>query len=115
MCDYSLDMEASRPAGIGDKLVTTSFAATFTRGFAACDEPNVAVCVLPGTELAFEHDVRWWNALLLFQRKKPSGRLVRFRKINVNKPHAHHDAIEFPCGKVVLLTLLCEGQRATVL
>jgi hypothetical protein len=27
----------------------------------------------------------------------------------------HHDALEFPDGQVVLLTRLCEGQRATVL
>jgi hypothetical protein len=28
---------------------------------------------------------------------------------------AHHDALEFPDGRIVLLTLLCEGQAATVL
>ena len=28
---------------------------------------------------------------------------------------AHHDALEFPDGQVVLLTRVCEGQRATVL
>jgi hypothetical protein len=28
---------------------------------------------------------------------------------------AHHDALEFPDGRTVLLTLLCEGQAATVL
>ena len=27
----------------------------------------------------------------------------------------HHDALEFPDGQVILLTRLCEGQRATVL
>ena len=27
----------------------------------------------------------------------------------------HHDALEFPDGKTVLLTQLCKGQRATVL
>jgi hypothetical protein len=30
-------------------------------------------------------------------------------------PHRHHDAIEFPDGSNVLVTLLTEGQRATVL
>ena len=30
-------------------------------------------------------------------------------------PHRHHDAIEFPDGSHVLVTLLCEGQRVTVL
>jgi len=28
---------------------------------------------------------------------------------------AHHDALEFPDGRTVLLTHLCEGQEATVL
>jgi hypothetical protein len=28
---------------------------------------------------------------------------------------AHHDALEFPDGQVVLVTRLCVGQRATVL
>jgi hypothetical protein len=27
----------------------------------------------------------------------------------------HHDALEFPDGEIVLLTRLCEGQKATVL
>ena len=54
MCDYSLELVASRPAKVGDKLVSTSFPHTITRGFVSVDDPNVAVCVLPGTELAFE-------------------------------------------------------------
>ena len=28
---------------------------------------------------------------------------------------AHHDALEFPDGQILLLTLLGEGQQATVL
>ena len=54
MCDYSLELVASRPAKVGDKLVSTSFPHTVTRGFVSVDDPSVAVCVLPGTELAFE-------------------------------------------------------------
>jgi hypothetical protein len=38
-----------------------------------------------------------------------------FRDINQGIPRAHHDALEFPDGQIVLLTLLHEGQRATVL
>jgi hypothetical protein len=33
MCDYSLEHLASRPAAVGDKLVTTKFGQSFTRGF----------------------------------------------------------------------------------
>ena len=53
MCDYSLDLVASRPAKVGDELVTTQFKNSITRGFAAIGEPNVAVCLLPGTALEF--------------------------------------------------------------
>jgi hypothetical protein len=35
--------------------------------------------------------------------------------VNKNKPNVHHDALELPDGKIVLLTHLCEGQHATVL
>ena len=52
MCDYSLELVASRPANVGDKLVSTGFPLTSTRGFASVDDSNVAVCLLPGTELA---------------------------------------------------------------
>jgi len=58
MGDYSLDLVASRPAKVGDELVTMKFENSMTRGFAAIREPNVAVCLLPGTELAFEKEVK---------------------------------------------------------
>jgi hypothetical protein len=64
MCDYSLHTVVFRPAKVGETLVTTSFYGTSTRGFAAKREPNVAVCLLPGTELAFERDVRASIAML---------------------------------------------------
>jgi hypothetical protein len=59
MCDYSLNLVASRPAKVGDKLLTTKFQDSMTRGFAAIGEPNVAVCLLPGTEIAFEKEVKY--------------------------------------------------------
>ena len=52
MCDYSLHSVKSRRAKVGDKLTTRDFK-TGTRGFAAPEDANIAVCVLPGTELAF--------------------------------------------------------------
>src|SRR5215472_4044300 len=51
MCDYSLHHVASRPAKVGDKLVTTQFNNSITRGFAAVGEPNVAVCCFPARRL----------------------------------------------------------------
>jgi hypothetical protein len=38
-----------------------------------------------------------------------------FRQMNKGWAMAHHDALEFPDGQIVLLTLLAEGQKATVL
>jgi hypothetical protein len=55
---FVLHLVASRPAKVGDQLILTSFPHTITRGFASVDERNVAVCLLPGTELAFEKEVR---------------------------------------------------------
>jgi hypothetical protein len=120
MCDYSLHGVASRPAQVGDRLVTTDFRNTLTRGFAAVEEPAVAVCLMPGTELAFETEVERHYAWLqtLFFRKdkwKIPHKVGRFRQINVDNPATHHDAIEFPDGRVVLLTRLRAGQCATVL
>jgi hypothetical protein len=114
MCDYSLLHVASRPAKIQDKLVTFKFH-SITRGFAAVGEPNVAVCLLPGTEVAFDEDVRVERALPILPKKKIGHRVARFRQINLDRPTVHHDALEFPDGKVVLVTHLCEGQIATVL
>ena len=116
MCDYSLDFVASRPAKIGDELVTTKFQNSMTRGFAPIGEPDMAVCLLPGTEVAFEKEVKY--ELILFPSMR-HGRLrktvAQFRQINMGRPMVHHDALEFPDGETVLLTRLCEGQRATVL
>jgi hypothetical protein len=119
MCDYSLHHVATRPAKVGDRLVTTQFANLITRGFAAVGEPNVAVCLLPGTEVAFEKDIEFDGGLGFFlnwKRSKRTGETVaRFRQVHKDKPHVHHDALEFPNGEFVLLTRLCEGQFATVL
>ena len=57
MCDYSLHTAKSRPARVGDRLVTRNFN-TGTRGFAAPEDARTAVCVLPGTELAFDKELR---------------------------------------------------------
>ena len=108
MCDYSLHSVASRPAKVGDKLVVTDFAISITRGFSAVGEPGVAVCLLPGTEVAFEDAVQYCRA-------RVDHKVARFRQVNMHDPHVHHDALEFPGGQVVLVTRLVAGQRATVL
>ena len=42
-------------------------------------------------------------------------KVARFRQVNKDRPAVHHDALEFPDGQLVLVTRLCEGQKATVL
>ena len=115
MCDYSLQKTVSRPAKVGDKLTTHNFGSG-TRGFAAQENSAMAVCVLPGTELAFSEGVSIPDMSLLWTKhKKLCHKTAIFRQINKDLPHTHHDALEFPDGKMVLLTHLCEGQEAIVL
>jgi hypothetical protein len=115
MCDYSLENVASRAARVGERLVSTQFVNSLTRGFAAIGEPDIAVCLLPGTELVFDQDVECDHPLGLYEKRKLRENVARFRQINMQSPYEHHDALEFPSGKVVLLTRLSVGQCATVL
>lgn len=113
MCDYSLHAVQSRPAVVGETLVTTTFRGTSTRGFASENDPAVAVCMLPGTELAFaenvRYDSRWiWTKTIGF-------RVGVFNEVEPDVPDRHHDAVEFPDGNRVLVTQLVEGQRVSVL
>lgn len=119
MCDYSLHSLASRPARVGDELITTKFTNSYTRGFCAVGEPDVAVCLLPGTELAFKEEAARDHP---FARLVPSlrfgklgAKVARFRQINMNRRDAHHDALELANGKIVLVTSLCPDQHVTVL
>jgi hypothetical protein len=113
MCDYSLHNVKTRPAKIGDKLTTRLFNYG-TRGFSAPEDKSIAVCLLPGTELSFTDEVRrvrMWP----WATDVAHGRTAIFRQINQDCPTRHHDALEFPDGRTVLLTALQDGQQATVL
>jgi hypothetical protein len=112
MCDYSLHSVRTRPAKVGEKLITHDFG-TGTRGFAAPEDCSVAVCILPGTELAFEKPVKYHAAFMF--RTNTGHTVAIFRQINKGALHVNHDALEFPDGNIVLLTRLYEGQNATVL
>jgi hypothetical protein len=113
MCDYSLHAVESRPAQIADKLVSTSFQYSSTSGFAAQDDLRVAVCLLPGTELAFDDDVKFYHRWIW--AKSTGFRVARFCSVDGHVPDRHHDALEFPDGRKILVTHLKSGQRATVL
>ena len=115
MCDYSLHSIKSRPARVGDKLTTRDFGMG-TRGFAPSEDASVAVCVRPGTELSFAREVTCQSIGMLGWRDKIiKHKTAIFRQINKERIAAHHDALEFPDGQIVLLTCLREGQEATVL
>jgi hypothetical protein len=88
------------------QALTTRDFGTGTRGFAASEDPSVAVCVLPGTELAFAHEIERLPASLWPWRHSAIGhKAAIFRQINKGRIAAHHDALEFPDGDIVLLTL----------
>ena len=116
MCDYSLLHVRSRPAKVGDKLTTRDFG-TGTHGFAAAEDTAVAVCVLPGTELAFADTVTLSDHRFIvgWKVKKLVYSTAIFRQVNNHDPRVHHDALEFPDGHIVLLTKLMVDQEATVL
>lgn len=126
MCDYSLHGVSSRPAKVADKLVTRELTGSSTRGFAAVGEhgaklvihdspPEVAVCLLPGTELAFDEEVRYDRSFNLFGSARVNHRVARFRQIDLDDPYVQHDALEFPDGQVLKVAQLVPGQNATVL
>ena len=115
MCDYSLHNVRTRPAKVGDKLVTHRFNYS-TTGFSAPEDKNVAVCVLPGTELSFTCVVKRAPASLWpWSKNIMQQETAIFRQVNLDNPRTHHDALEFPDGEMVLLTHLMEGQQTTVL
>jgi hypothetical protein len=114
MCDYSLEHVKSRPAKVGDRLTTRDFGRV-TRGFAASEDKNVAVCVLPGTELSFASEVKCVRSAFVWSERVISHKTAIFRRVNQEYKWDNHDALEFPDGEIVLLTLLREGQQATVL
>lgn len=119
MCDYSLHEVASRPARLGDKLMTTTFAGTCTRGFCAVGEPDVAVCLQPGTELAFSEEAVHDSVLAAMfpwsRFGKLGGKVARFLQIRKHELNTHHDALEFPNGRIILLMRLRTRQHVTVL
>ena len=114
MCDYSLEHVKSRPAKVGDRLTTRDFGRV-TRGFAAPEDKSVAVCILPGTELSFASEVKCVRSAFVWSERVISHKTAIFRQVNREYKWVNHDALEFPDGQIVLLTMLSEGQQATVL
>lgn len=112
MCDYSLEDIDSRRAEVGDRLRATTFSGTACRGFA---DGERMVCLLPGTEIAFNAPIRWQAGLFRLKECVSAHRVARFRQIDPDEPYTQHDALELPDGTIVFLNQLVEGQQATVL
>jgi hypothetical protein len=116
MCDFSLQHAKSRPAVVADKLVSHNFGRG-TIGFKPIDDPigdATAVCLLPGTELAFDRAIKLrWPADDGANQSQFTTAI--FRQRDKDKPSVHHDVLEMPDGSQVLLTQLEESQTATVL
>lgn len=117
MCDYSLQMVKSRAAEVGDKLITTGFFNSSSKGFASPADAETAVCVLPGTEIAFEDNIISTSYGSIFSASLTTHRhrVARFRQLHKDNAHRHHDALELPDGTTVMLNDLATGQEATVL
>ncbi|WP_347263724.1 hypothetical protein [Nitrobacter sp.] len=131
MCDYSLHHVSSRPAKVADKLVTMELAKSNVRGFAAVGElgpklvihdspPELAVCLLPGTELAFDENVQYeqprsFLGVKFSGKARVDHKVASFRKVDEDNPYVQHDALEFPNGQVLKIAQLVAGQTATVL
>jgi len=133
MCDYSLHHVSSRPAKVADKLITMELAKSKARGFAAVGElgsklvihdnpPEMAVCLLPGTELAFDNDVEYDHpfsftlfGVRIFGKTHLDYKVASFRQVDTSDPYVQHDALEFPDGKILKINQLVPGQTATVL
>jgi hypothetical protein len=100
-------------------VVTTEFANTLTRGFADMGEHGVAVCLLAGTEIAFDAEVTWDRFPGLFgawwRRRKALGKVARFRKINQRRNQRASRRARISCRPDGAADRLSPGQRATVL
>ncbi|MBX4191893.1 hypothetical protein KW798_00170 [Candidatus Parcubacteria bacterium] len=120
MCDYSAKDVKKRAAEKNDILVSHSIS-RHTRGFVAVTDPTTAVCLLPGTELAFDKEIAIDSeraGFIGFIKKKPKvlpWKVARFVQVDKDNLHQHHDALMFPDGKTVKLDVLVAGQTATVL
>jgi hypothetical protein len=123
MCDFSLHAAAQKPAEKGHKMKTARLAYTggSSGGFFDADDPSVAVCLQPGTEVAFDKPPllrRGFRAFVpsIIRRGLGEGlpQMATFRKVDLSKTHTHHDALEFVGGRVVKIDDLKTGLSARV-
>lgn len=120
MCDYSLEAVKNRKATVGDKLVTQRFY-SHTTGFVDPSTADTAVCIMPGTEIAFDAPISKLGsyATPLADREviDTGFTVAKFVQIHRDLAHTsyHKDGLEFVDGSQVLINDLVVGQKASVL
>lgn len=119
MCDYSLMHVKSRAAKVGDQLTSGRIKgdpiqtdSVATKGLFDAREPEVAVCLLPGTEVSFSQAPVTFLGIPVWRSKQATA---TFRQVNKDSLRVHHDAFEFRSGEVRLVNDLKPGQKVRVL
>jgi hypothetical protein len=117
MCDYSIKAASTRDAAKDDKLVVHDFGCG-TKGFVSrTGDQDVAVCVRPGTEIAFDEPIKVVETgffMVGFKVVEYPATAV-FAQVNKDVERMHHDCLQFADGRQVMLTKLTGGQTARVL
>ncbi|MGA2636531.1 hypothetical protein [Methylocella sp.] len=106
MCDYSLEMYASRPARESEKYVTTRFPSG-SIGLAAPGDCSTAVCVLYDTKL----DLEGISSDLQTRLGVQATEQVVFARLEHG---AYRDGVRFGNGKEISLQLLGSGVGASL-
>lgn len=106
MCDYSLEMYASRPAREFEKYVTTRFPSG-SIGLAVLGDCTTAVCVQYDTNLNLEGIA----SDLQTRVGAKSAEQVVFARLQHG---AYRDGVRFGNGKEISLQLLGSGVRVTL-
>ncbi|QAY96660.1 hypothetical protein CWB41_13740 [Methylovirgula ligni] len=106
MCDYSLEMYASRPAREGERYVTTRFPSGSV-GLAGPGDCTTAVCVQYDTHLRLENISSDLQTRLGIKAEED----VVFARLEHG---AYRDGIRFANGKEISLQLLGSGVGASL-
>lgn len=106
MCDYSLEMYASRPAQEGEQYQTVRFP-TGSVGLSAAGDTSKAICVACDTRLTLE------NIPVEVQKLAGVGPTANVTFVSI--PHgAYRDGVAFDTGKSISLQVLGAGVRASL-
>ena len=106
MCDYSLEMYASRPAREGEVYQTTRFPSG-SLGLASAGDCGTAVCVQYDTRLILEN----LPATLRDTLELKPTETVTFVRLETG---AYRDGVRFANGKEVSLQQIGPGVRASI-